>query len=588
MKSIKIFFFIILIISFIPSHGQNLESFKLSKVKLSNHSLESIELPIWDDFSSSNNLNNLFWSEGDDISIKDYFNVDAPSINVIEFDGLNKDGFPYNNDSGYGICDELVSDKINLSSKSLEDSVYLSFFWNFNINGEFPDYEDSLKIDFLSKDNEWITVWNANGGSLNFKDQFTFNDILLENNFLHQNFMFKIYNIGNSEGPFDSWLIDYIYLDANRNSNDSIFLDRALSFRVNKLFKDHISIPFNHISSSNSFTDSLSIKINNLDKDIQPINYTLKGFIDGNSEYLIYDNEPLSPILSGYENRILKTKPVKVSTYLSDNDSSSIEFLFYIESGDSSYVNQNLRLNDTMRFNVSFESSYSYDDGSAEFAAGLNQKNSELVLKHLTFTEDTLTHIQIYFPNNLYSSYSSDIELLIYKDLDDENTKVVSQITSLDFNDEFNLFKLNKPVIVKDSFYIGFRQFENSFLPVGLDKNSDTSDKIYYKIDNNWFQNDVIKGSLMIRPVFGKSNYVLTSIENKKIKKSISIFPNPSRGIFNLSNKVENIIVYGIDGKILKRINNSDRINLQEFKNGYYIIQIEDNNRIEKHKLIKN
>lgn len=588
MKSIKIFFFIILIISFIPSHGQNLESFKLSKVKLSNHSLESIELPIWDDFSSSNNLNNLFWSEGDDISIKDYFNVDAPSINVIEFDGLNKDGFPYNNDSGYGICDELVSDKINLSSKSLEDSVYLSFFWNFNINGEFPDYEDSLKIDFLSKDNEWITVWNANGGSLNFKDQFTFNDILLENNFLHQNFMFKIYNIGNSEGPFDSWLIDYIYLDANRNSNDSIFLDRALSFRVNKLFKDHISIPFNHISSSNSFTDSLSIKINNLDKDIQPINYTLKGYIDGNSEYLIYDNEPLSPILSGYENRILKTKPVKVSTYLSDNDSSSIEFLFYIESGDSSYVNQNLRLNDTMRFNVSFESSYSYDDGSAEFAAGLNQKNSELVLKHLTFTEDTLTHIQIYFPNNLYSSYSSDIELLIYKDLDDENTKVVSQITSLDFNDEFNLFKLNKPVIVKDSFYIGFRQFENSFLPVGLDKNSDTSDKIYYKIDNNWFQNDVIKGSLMIRPVFGKSNYVLTSIENKKIKKSISIFPNPSRGIFNLSNKVENIIVYGIDGKILKRINNSDRINLQEFKNGYYIIQIEDNNRIEKHKLIKN
>ena len=588
MKSTKIFFFIILIISFIPCLGQNLQSLKLSKVKLSNHSLESIELPIWDDFSSSNNLNNLFWSEGEDVSIKDYFNVDAPSINVIEFDGLNKNGFPFNNDSGYGICDELVSDKINLSSKSLKDSVYLSFFWNFNINGEFPDYEDSLKIDFLSKDNEWITVWNANGGSLNFKDQFTFNDILLENNFLHQNFMFKIYNIGNSEGPFDSWLIDYIYLDANRNSNDSIFLDRTLSFRVNKLFKDHISIPFNHISSSNSFTDSLSIKINNLDKDIQPINYTLKGFIDGNSEYLIYDNEPLSPILSGYENRILKTKPVKVSTYLSDNDSSSIEFLFYIESGDSSYVNQNLRLNDTMRFNVSFESSYSYDDGSAEFAAGLNQKNSELVLKHLTFTEDTLTHIQIYFPNNLYSSYSSDIELLIYKDLDDENTKVVSQITSLDFNDEFNLFKLNKPVIVKDSFYIGFRQFENSFLPVGLDKNSDTSDKIYYKIDNNWFQNDVIKGSLMIRPVFGKSNYVLTSIENKKIKKSISIFPNPSRGIFNLSNKVENIIVYGIDGKILKRINNSDRINLQEFKNGYYIIQIEDNNRIEKHKLIKN
>ncbi len=77
MKSIKIFFFTISIISFIPSLGQNLESFKLSKVNLSNHSLESIDLPIWDDFSSSNKLNNLFWSEGENISIKDL--TDTPA-----------------------------------------------------------------------------------------------------------------------------------------------------------------------------------------------------------------------------------------------------------------------------------------------------------------------------------------------------------------------------------------------------------------------------------------------------------------------------------------------------------------------------
>ena len=589
MKSIKIFFFIILILGLFPSYGQNLESFKLSKINLSNHSLENIELPIWDDFSSSNKLNNLFWSEGDNVSVKDYFNIDAPSINVIEFDGLNNDGSPYSNDSGYGVCDVLVSDKINLSSKNLGDSLYLSFFWNFNINGEFPDYEDSLKIDFLNINDEWITVWDANGGLLNFKNQFTFDNVLVNNDFLHENFMFKIYNKGNSEGPFDSWLIDYIYLDENRNSNDSIFLDRALSFKANKIFKDHISIPYSHILSSNPFIDSVSIKINNLDNEIQPINYTLKSFFNNdNTGHIIYDNEPLSPILSGYEDRILKTKPIEVSNFLSNNDSSSIEFLFYIETGDSSYVNQNLRLNDTMRFNVYFNNSYSYDDGTAEFAAGLNQKNSELVLKHITFTEDTLTHIEIYFPLNLYSSYSSDIELVVYKDLDNENSKIVSQLSSVNFNDDFNLFKLDNPIIVKDSFYIGFRQFENSFLPVGLDKNSNTSEKIYYKVDNNWFQNDVIKGSLMIRPVFSKSDYVLTNTESKKFKKTISIFPNPSRGIFNLSTKVDNITIYSIDGKIVKSAKNTDRINLQEFRNGYYLIQIEDENRIERHKLIKN
>lgn len=588
MKSIKIFFFIIFIFGYNPSYSQKLESFKISKINLSNHSTENIDLPLWDDFSYSNKLNNLFWSDGKNVSIKDYFNIDAPSINVIEFDGLNNDGSPYSNNSGYGVCDVLVSDKINLSSKSLGDSIYLSFFWNFNINGEFPDYEDSLKIDFLNINNDWITVWDANGGLLNFKNQFTFDDILVENDFLHQNFMFKIYNKGNSEGPFDSWLIDYVYLDENRNKNDSIFLDRTLSFQANKIFKDHISIPYSHILSSNSFTDSVSIKINNLDKDIQPINYTLKSFFNNeNNGYLIYDNEPVSPILSGHEERIINTKPIEVSNFLANNDSASIEILFYIESGDSSYINQDLRLNDTMRFNVFFNNSYSYDDGSAEFAAGLNQKNSELVLKHRTFTEDTLTHIEIYFPNNLYSSYSSDIELLVYKNLDNENSKIVSQLSSVNFNDNFNLFELNNPIIVKDSFYIGFRQFENSFLPVGLDKNSSTSEKIYYKVDNNWFQNDVIKGSLMIRPVFSKSDYVLTDLENEKLKKSISIFPNPSRGIFNLSEKVKNVIIYSIDGKIIKSINNTNSINLKEYKSGYYLIQIFDKNRIERHKLIK-
>ncbi len=587
MKLYKILFCFFLILFQGTISAQNLKNFKISQYDFSNHSVENINLPIWDDFSSSDILSNLFWSEGENISINDYYNADAPSINVIEFDGLNNSGSPYNNESGYGVCDVLISDEINLKSKSVKDSIYLSFFWNFNINGEFPDYEDTLKVDFLNEDNEWINVWNTNGGILNFNDQFIYNDILVENNFFHENFMFKIYNQGNSEGPYDSWLIDYIYLNENRKKNDSIFLDRSISHKSNKIFKDHISIPIDHILNSDPFVDSISIKINNLDNNIQPINYTFKSYYDS-FEFLIYNNEPLSPILGGFEKRIIKSKPINISDILNEKDSSSINFLFFIESGDSSYINQNLRLNDTMRFNVSFKNSYSYDDGTAEFAAGLNQKNSELVLKHMTFTEDTLTHIQIYFPNNLYSSYSSDIELVLYQDLDEENTKVISQITSLDFNDEFNLFELNEPVIVKDSFYIGFRQFENSFLPVGLDKNNDTSEKIYYKIDNKWFQNDVIKGSLMIRPVFGKSNYVLTGVESEKIKKSISIFPNPSGGIFNLSNKVENIIVYSIDGKIVKRINDTDRINLQEFKNGYYVIQIEDNNRIEKHKLIKN
>tara|TARA_Y100000816_G_scaffold172016_1_gene123594 strand:+ start:19546 stop:21309 length:1764 start_codon:yes stop_codon:yes gene_type:complete len=587
MKLYKILFCFFLILFQGTISAQNLKNFKISQHNFSNHSVENINLPIWDDFSSSDILNNLFWSEGENISINDYYNADAPSINVIEFDGLNNSGSPYNNESGYGVCDVLISDEINLKSKSVKDSIYLSFFWNFNINGEFPDYEDTLKVDFLNEDNEWINVWNTNGGILNFNDQFIYNDILVENNFFHENFMFKIYNQGNSEGPYDSWLIDYIYLNENRKKNDSIFLDRSISHKSNKIFKDHISIPIDHILNSDPFVDSISIKINNLDNNIQPINYTFKSYYDS-FEFLIYNNEPLSPILGGFEKRIIKSKPINISDILNEKDSSSINFLFFIESGDSSYVNQNLKSNDSMRFTINFSDYYAYDDGSAEFAAGLNQKNSELVLKHQTFAEDTLTHIKIYFPFNLYSSYNSNIELVIYKDLQNENSKIVSQISQVSFDNNYQIYELNNPVIVKDSFYVGFRQLEDNFLPVGLDKNNNTSDKIYYKIDNNWYKNDIIEGSLMIRPIFRNSDYILTGTESEKLKNSITIFPNPSNGIFHLSKLVESIKVFDLTGKLVFSNDKSDSIDLTNKKNGIYFVQIKDSQIIEKLKLIKN
>ena len=49
--------------------------------------------------------------------------------------------------------------------------MFLSFFWRFNINGEYPDYEDTIFIDFLSDKNLWETVWYKNGGYTNKKKQ---------------------------------------------------------------------------------------------------------------------------------------------------------------------------------------------------------------------------------------------------------------------------------------------------------------------------------------------------------------------------------------------------------------------------------
>ena len=82
--------------------------------------------------------------------------------------------------------------------------------------------------------------------------------------------------------------------------------------------------------------------------------------------------------------------------------------------------------------------------------------------------------------------------------------------------------------MVEDTFYVGFKQNNNNFLPVGLDKNTNSSNKIFYKVDGMWNQNTVINGSLIIRPVFGKTNYVLTSINEIELERGCLLYTSPS------------------------------------------------------------
>ena len=172
---------------------------------------------------------------------------------------------------------------------------------------------------------------------------FSFESIAISSEYLHQNFMFKFYNKGNTEGPFDSWLVDYIYLDKNRTKHDSLSLDRALSYKGFKVLNNYISIPFNHLSYADPFADSVSFTINNLDDQIQPINYSFGAYIkEFDLNFTYSQNKELSPILVGNESRNIINNPIKLSDFNLGKDSINVDFSFYIESGDSTYVSKNI------------------------------------------------------------------------------------------------------------------------------------------------------------------------------------------------------------------------------------------------------
>ena len=579
MVFIKIFYIILIYYNSLFFQGFITNNYLFN---LNIHTSDTTSLPFWDDFSIINTNNK--WSKYDNKSIKNYGNNNAPSINVIEFDGLDSFGTPYNHTNGYGESDVLISSAINIENYINNNTIYMSFFWNFNINGELPDYQDSLKLEFLNSNQSWEMVWFTVGGIENFKgNNFQYEIINVGDKFLHDNFKFKFSNIGNSEGPFDSWVIDYIYINNDRSIFDSTFIDRTLTNLNSKIFSEYVSIPIDHFENSIEILDSMEISIKNLDSNIQPINYFFKAFSNDTDESIdIISGEELSPILNGFETRSIKTGKVDITRFNTDKDSLNLNLIFYITSGDLSSENKNYLNNDTSYSSIKFSNFYSYDDGEAEYAAGLNQKNSELVVKFYTLKQDTLTHLAILF-SSINNSYNEDINLVGYKNIDQE--KLFDQRENIDSNNKIITFKLKNPLIIEDTFFIGFKQNSDTFLPVGLDKNNESNDKIFFKVDGRWNQNEVINGSFIIRPIFAKTDGLITKVD--KSEKKIIVYPNPSGGSVYFDQKIDKLFLVDLKGKVVSKVyKNVDNINLNHLVEGTYYIIININSKTTINKLI--
>jgi hypothetical protein len=102
------------------------------KNKPSSAKITALNLPFFDDFSTSiNRPDQSKWQQGGGISITNTFTNNHPTINVATFDGVNSTGTPYDfvNSLSEGPTDTLTSLPIDLGSKTVADSLYLSFFY---------------------------------------------------------------------------------------------------------------------------------------------------------------------------------------------------------------------------------------------------------------------------------------------------------------------------------------------------------------------------------------------------------------------------------------------------------------------------
>lgn len=561
-----------------------------------------LELPFWDDFSrTSYRPDTTHWFvESGTSTISSSLGIDPPTINIAVFDGWNMQGTPYSSmqlEEGAG--DSLVSKFIDLTviNPALWETVYISFFWQKEGRGEFPDDPDSIRLQIMNSEKNWITIWNKAGLDETETNIFKQEIIQISDpSFFHEYFQFRFQSFGRLSGGFDTWNIDYVYMNYNRNSSDLVFEDRALTTPPASWLTNFSAMPYDHfIINLEQNLQPAKVGVYNLDDQVQPIEYyaliqdSIKIFDEMNR------GTPLN-LAPGVKTEII-SKPIDPNAFDQNADSISLilETKFFINSGDSAnWINKyDLRSNDTTTSIIRLDEELAYDDGTAEWAAGLSQKAGMLAYRFVVPKSDAITALKIYFPDFVPSSAGKTFTIIIWDDLYQyrqgrllTEQHIVQKSTELN---QFTSYSLGRPVAVSDTFYIGYEQSVNDFFPIGLDKHGITqSGNIFINLDGVWEPSNIIDGNLMIRPVFGFKKAV--GFEDE-IFKGIIIYPNPNEGVFNIRGEFDHAKVMDVLGNMILEIEGGGmetEAKLVNQKHGLYFLKIKKKGIYKTFKIVIN
>jgi len=577
--------------------------------------LDTISLPFWDDFSfSSPGVDTTLWQNGIGVFINPSIGINQPTINVATFDGINSTGRPYNSESDFvAPTDSLISQAIDLSNVPIEkeNSVYLSFFWQMKGWGELPDPKDSIRVDFLNRNGEWIRKWSVVGIQENLSDDFQ--KVYLQvsgSQFFHEGFRFKFQSYGKTTGAFDSWHIDYVYLNQDRNTNNESIFDHAVTNEPLSIFKTYTSIPYSQLFAfPDTIFSSVKITLASFENNIQPVeyNYIIRDILA--DQEIFRENSTINP-LSAFGRSEVETEAIDRSIFNENTDSLYISTEFEFISGDKYFIKSinnngadttflvdeeyNFRLNDKVKKVFKIHDVLAYDDGSAEFAAGINQSNGQIAIEFVLAAQDTITDIDIYFPLiKPVISEGEQMNLTVFKNLSGEVGSILAKqsfvIEPSDSINQFTRYNFEFPIVVSDTFYIGFQQFKDDFIGIGLDKTNNQGNKIQINTEGDWNPNVVVEGSLMIRPIFGKTNFdpnAVVGIEKKNIARFLEFYPNPAQNTINIRGVFDQIEMFSISGRSVKISVRENTIDTSELPNGIYILKGSNKGNFQIEKVI--
>ena len=547
------------------------------------------------------------------------FPINPPTIGVATLDGFNEFGRPYNNSSPnlYGDADVLTSKPIDLTGLHNDSAVFISFFVEAKGLGDAPNNSDSLVLEFKNEyENIWVNVWSISINDIALDEFKQFYVAVRDTNlvtgprYFYKDFQFRFRNKASISGNNDHWHIDYVRLDKNRAQTelDTVIRDVAFMYDFPNILEKYSMLPWSQFQAgADDFAQEIEIPI----RDNGQINGVSAGAFP--IEVLITDSLDTDTIFQLNGVNFNPTSEIKdqvftpISNFVRPSfqaDSICINSSMFMVPGARNF----LQSNDTISNQICFDKVMAYDDGSAERAYGVQGNPNEIkkfAYKFEVAHPDTLAGIQIHFSNIdenvenlLFSLYAWD-SIQVDVPLSYENVIGTIDIAKPVYFNQYNgfaTFAFDTPILVNNTFYIGWAQTESNSLQIGFDKNSTKGkDNMFVYTTSTWRASSISEqGSPMVRALLD-ADYVfnpptaIKEVVNKN--KTLQVFPNPTSNLFTvvIPNEIREyqINVYDYTGKLIESKLNDNQFDLSNQSPGVYFIQTLFNNELFFSKIMK-
>lgn len=566
-------------------------------------------LPFIDDFSSSRTVSDRFRWADSFVYVNNDFPLGQPSVQVATFDGLNQFGNPYSSFALKGTADVLTSWPFNLRGLKPSDSVYLSFYCQYELQGAtgqvFPDDSFYLELRNSKYFPESYTILFRISANQMVPGSFTRFDIPLKDTALfHEEVQFRFRNRGSLTGNLSHWHLDFVRFDKGRKANDP-YNDVTLTNTPAVRLGQFTSMSWKQYSANPSkySNDTVSLRLSNYDNQIYLLDYFRTVTNPEGASINTFNN--ITNIFQRNDTVVRFNRPVSFTS--SSTSADSLVFRTSYRVSLSSSQKDAIGTNDTFSTETVFSNYLAYDDGSAEGGYGIkNKTNCGAALRFKLEQPDSIYGLYVYFNQSESNVSQQNFRLKIWKSIsplmapanDDLVLYQTADIKPSYSNkiNGFTAYKIEPPIAVSDSFLIGWEQTQAYVLNIGFDKNYPfgTANNLFFKQDGQWYPSE-IAGALMMRPILGKWLELPASVsETAKPEQTrmLHVFPNPGNSTRNVQSQNPEeyeVELFDLSGRQLSKTETQNGVfTVPEGIQGIFIARFkgQKSGRIEIHKLI--